>query len=210
MAITTYAELKSAIADELNRQDLTAVIPNFISLAEARLNRDLRVRQMVKRANAVTVSGNRYISLPLDWQEAKNLQITTGGRNIRLEYATLDYADTYNASRGDAAGVPIYFNVTGSEIELIPKPGAEYPVEMAYYGRITPLSDTATTNWLLSNWPDVYLYGALIHSAPYLKEDDRIEVWSAVYDRLTSDIQASDQRAQYSGSALKARTRNPY
>lgn len=210
MAITTYSELKSAIADELNRQDLTSVIPNFISLAEARFNRDLRVRQMVKRANATTVAGNRYLSLPTDWQEARNLQVTANGRNNRLQYATLDYADTFNADRADTSGVPIYFNVTGAEIELIPKPAGEYPVEMTYYGRITPLSDTATSNWLLAQWPDIYLYGSLIHSAPYLKEDDRLNVWSAIYDRLTGDIRVADERAQYSGSILKARTRNPY
>lgn len=210
MAISTYSELKSAIADELNRSDLTAVIPNFISLAEARLNRDLRVRQMIKRSNANTVAGSRYLAIPPDWQQAKNLQITASGRTQQLEYMTLDFSDYYNATQGGATGIPKYYNFTGGEIELIPTPNGVYSVEMAYYGKVTPLSDTTTTNWLLTQWPDIYLYGALIHSAPYLKEDERIDVWSTIYDRLTNEVNASDERAQYSGSILKARTRIPY
>lgn len=210
MAISTFTELKSAIADELNRSDLTSVIPNFISLAEARLNRDLRVRQMIKRANAPTVAGNRYLSVPPDWQQAKNLQITASGKTVQLEFMTLDFADYYNSTRGGLSGVPKYYNFTGGDIELIPTPNDVYSIEMAYYGKVTPLSDSVSTNWLLTQWPDVYLYGSLIHSAPYLKEDDRLDVWSAIYDRLTTDINASDERAQYSGSTLKARTRNSY
>lgn len=210
MPITTYTELKSAIADELNRTDLTSVIPNFISLAEARLNRDLRVRQMIKRANAVTVAGNRYLLMPSDWQQAKNFQITASGRTHALEYMTLDFADYHNATRGGATGIPEYYNFTGSEIELIPVPNGVYTVEMAYYGKITPLSDATATNWLLTQWPDIYLYGSLMHSAPYLKEDERINVWSTIYDRLTTEVNASDERAQYSGSILKARTRTSY
>lgn len=205
MAITNYSQLKASIGDWLNRGDLTSVIPDFIALAEARFNRDVRTRQMVKRATALLDAG--YITLPPDWVEAKNIQINTSFGPRKLEYVTLEHADQLRLGAGDAAGDPHYFNITGSQLEIIPRPSGEPEVEMTYYARIPALSDSNTTNWLLTAWPDMYLYGALAHAAPYLKDDERVAVWAAFYDRALQEITDSDARAQYSGSVLKSRAR---
>lgn len=201
----TYASLKTSIADWLNRGDLTDVIPHFIELAEARFNRDLRVRQMVKRSTAQLDEG--YITLPGDWLEAKNIQINTSFGPRKLEYVTLEQADQLRLGAGDAAGDPHYFNITGSQLEIIPNPSGDPEIEMTYYAKIPALSSQNTSNWLLTSWPDMYLYGSLAHAAPYLKDDERVAVWAAFYDRALQEITDSDARAQYSGSVLKSRAR---
>lgn len=201
----SYAQLKSDIADWLNREDLTAKIPSFIRLAEARFNRDLRVRQMVKRAVSDLDAG--YISLPSDWLEAKNIQINTASGPRKLEYVTLEQADDLRLKRGNTAGDPHYFNITGSQLEIIPSPGGEPEIEMTYYAKVPALSDENTSNWLLTTWYDMYLYGSLAHTAPYLKDDERVQTWAAFYDRALQEITDSDARAQYSGSVLKSRAR---
>lgn len=205
MAITNYTDLKSSIADWLNREDLTSVIPSFIAMAEARFNRDLRVRQMIKRSTAELNEG--FITLPGDWLEAKNIQINTSYGPRKLDYVTLEQADAIRYNSGDSPGEPLYFNITGSQMEIIPTPSGEPEVEMTYYRTVPALSDEDDTNWLLSAWPDMYLYGALAHAAPYLKDDERVATWVAFYDRALQEITGADARAQYSGSVLKSRAR---
>lgn len=208
MSVSTYDELKATVADWLNRGDLAAVIPSFISLAEARFNRDLRVRQMIKRATAETDSGENYVTLPGDWLQARNIQIYEGSIPIALEYMTLEQADDYKRQRGSVSGSARYFNVTGNQLEIVPEPPAGTSIEMAYYEKIPALSESSQSNWLLSTWPDMYLYGTLAHTAPYLKDDERIAVWAALYDRGLEEIRLADERAQYSGSSLKMRARS--
>ena len=203
MAISNYAELKSAVADWLNRADLTSAIPNFVSLAEAKFNRDLRTRQQVKRAYA-TLSG-QYIQLPTDWAEGINLQLNVNPVRV-LDFVTTDQADRIKARRYGDTNADAY-TIVGSQLEVVPVVGDDTEIEMAYYAKIPALSDSNTTNWLLTQWPDLYLYGALVHAAPYLREDDRIATWKGLADQLTEEIRMSDERAKHSGGPLRERTR---
>lgn len=202
-----YSTLKQSLADYLADPVGEAFLPTAIALAEARHNRELRVRQMVKRSTSTLDPAQGYITLPTDWLEAKNIQVTVNGAPRKLEYITLEQADDYREARNNTASIPTYFNVTGGQLEIIPLPSASTPVEMTYYAQIPALSDQNTTNWLLSSWPDLYVYGALAHCAPYLNQDARAATWSAFYDRALQEITDSDARAQYSGSVLKSRAR---
>lgn len=203
MAISNYAELKSAVADWLNRADLTSAIPNFVSLAEAKFNRDLRTRQQVKRAYA-TLTG-QYIQLPTDWAEGINLQLNVNPVRV-LDFVTTDQADRIRANRYGDTDADAY-TIVGSQLEVIPVVGDDTEIEMAYYAKVPALSDSNTTNWLLTEWPDLYLYGTLVHAAPYLREDDRIATWKGLADQLTEEIRMSDERAKHSGGPLRARVR---
>lgn len=203
MAISNYAELKSAVADWLNRADLTSAIPNFVALAEAKFNRDLRTRQQVKRAYA-TLTG-QYIQLPTDWAEGINLQLNVNPVRV-LDFVTTDQADRIKARRYGDTDADAY-TIVGSQLEVIPVVGDDTEIEMAYYAKVPALSDSNTTNWLLTEWPDLYLYGTLVHAAPYLREDDRIATWKGLADQLTEEIRLSDERAKHSGGPLRARTR---
>lgn len=206
MAIATYSDLKSNIADWLNRSDLTAVVPSFISLAESQFNRDERLRTRDSQVRATATFNQQYEALPSDYLEMANLNINGVVPFGKMQFVSLNQIDNYKDAY-TTAGVPKYYTIVGNQIELLPVPGQDYDAEMIYYAKIPALSDTNTTNWLLSKHPDVYLYGALIQAAPYLKDDDRVGTWSNLYERAVGDIEVADERALYAGSVIKVRTK---
>jgi hypothetical protein len=204
MAIDTFSGLKTAVADYLNRDDLTTAIPNFISLAEAKFNRKLRTRQMVKRANAPI--DTQYFAYPADYLETKTFKLNTNPITV-LEFATEEYSDTLRSTRFTTTGKPAFFSIVGNQLEVIPAPDTEYSAELTYYAKITALSDANTSNWLLAYAPDLYLYGALLEATPYLKDDERLVVWGQLYIASVEDIVVADQRASVATTPIvRART----
>ena len=195
----TYAQLKSTIADYLNRDDLTSVIPTFIMLAESKFNRKLRVRQMVKRATAQIETA--FFAYPSDWLESKEFQLNTNPIT-KLEFITESYGNELRATRFSAGGKPRYYTVVGSQLEFIPTPDTQYDGELTYYAKIPALSDANTSNWLLAYAPDLYLYGALIEAEPYLKNDERVGLWGELYLRVVADIEVADERASVASTPL--------
>ncbi len=202
--ITNYSTLKSTIADYLNRADLTSQIETFIQFAEADLNTRLRCREQIVRAEAT--SSAEYVQLPADWLEAINLHIVGGQQPLR--YVTLDEADIINKEQIYTA--PHFYSLMNGAIEIIPEPSDDIDIEMIYYAKITSLSDVNTTNWLLTKAPDVYLYGALTHAAPFLMDDQRIAVFAQIYLARVQALQDESQKSLHSGSPLIARTRRVY
>lgn len=203
MAITTYAELKSAIGDWLNRDDLDAVIPNFISLAEAQFNRTIRHRKMVTRSDATV--DTPYFAVPADWLENIRFQLNTDPITPLL-YVTPEQA-AEERLKYSVANQPLMFTMVGQQFQVIPPPNTSYDAELLYYAKIPALSDSNATNWLLTESPDIYLYGALVQSSPYLKEDERINTWAGLYQRFVDDMMLADERARIGSSKLKARIR---
>ena len=206
MALGTFTELKDAVADWLDRSDLTARIPDFITLAEARLNRDLRIRPMEVRSSMETTSGQRYFNLPGGYLQMRNMQMNTNPITP-LEYITPEMLDRLYGS--DTTGKPRAYTLIGDEIQLAPIPDSDYTVEMAFYEKFTPLGDgtsgTVTTNWLTTNAPDVLLYGALLEAEPFIKNDERIGLWLNAYNSAVKKIQDADARDRHSGSAMRVR-----
>ena len=203
MAISTYSELTAAIADWLNRSDLTSAIPSFISLSEAQMNRNLRVRQMVSRSEATI--DTKYSALPAGFLETKNFKVISSNPITPIEFATEEQLDDYDAST-TAAGKPKYFGVVGNQVRVHPSPDTGYTCELVYYAQIPALSGTNTTNWLLTSSPDAYLYGALSQSAPYLKDDERIAVWASLYTSALESIKNADIKSNGAG-LMKSRVK---
>lgn len=199
MALDTFSGLKTTIADYLNRDDLTSIIPSFITLAEAKFNRKLRVRQMVKRATATI--DTQYFAFPTDWLQAKQFVLNTNPITY-LEYVTNFQGDELRATTAIAVGKPQYYTFVGSQIEVIPSPDTGYTGELTYYGKIPALSDSNTSNWLLAYAPDLYLYGALLEASPYLKDDERLAVWGNLYISSIGDIEIADQRASVASTPI--------
>ena len=203
MAISTYAELQAAVGDFLNRDDLSAVIPSFIALTEADHTRKLRHWRMETRAD-ITV-GARYVDIPTGWLETVRFALT-GYDGLTLA-SHADMARERVASL-DTAGQPLEYAMTGGQFEFRPTPDADYAGEIVYLQQITPLSDAAPTNWLLTLAPDVYLYGALTQSAPYLKDDQRMAVWAALYQSALDGLNIESERAKQSGAGLRVKIRS--
>ncbi len=206
MALGTFTELKDAVADWLDRSDLTARIPDFIALAEARLNRELRIRPMEVRSTMVTTADQQYFQLPGGYIQMRNMQLNTNP-TTPLEYITPEMMDRLYGST--TSGKPRAYTLIGDEIQLAPIPDSTYTVEMAFYEKFTPLGDgssgTVTSNWLTANAPDVLLYGALMEAEPFIKNDERIPVWLNGYNNAVNKLQQQDQRDRHSGSALRVR-----
>ena len=198
MALTNYSQLQASIANWLNRDDLTATIPDFITLAEARFNRELRTQQMIVRKEAT--SDKQYVQLPADWLEAKNIQVGT----TVLEYKTMDDLDRLRAA--NLTGPVRYYTIVGLSLELLPAPNDDIDIEMAYYQQIPALS-ASSTNWLLTKAPDLYLYGALSEAAQYLDNDERAPLWDTRVATTIESINAEAKKAEVSGSRLLARRR---
>jgi hypothetical protein len=204
MALTTYTELKASVADWLNRSDLTAAIPDFISLAEAQMERVLRTRQMIVRANA---SFNvEFGATPSDFLEVKSFKLSGTNPITPLSFLTIDAMDL-ESSKLSATGKPRFFSVVGTQFRLAPTPDTNYATELTYYAKLSKLSSSVATNFILDSSPDAYLYGSLVQAAPYLQDDNRIPVWAGLYERALTDLQVADDRGATSGGALLTRAR---
>lgn len=201
--ITDYASLKAAVADYLNRTDLTSQIATFVQLHEAKMNRELRVPQMMVRAEAT--SSAEYIPVPADFLQDYSLKIEADPPHPALKYIGQDEAKTLKA-----AGLTqtLYYTIVGNSFELIADPVENVDVELVYYGRITALSDSNTTNWLLTSHPDLYLYGALLESVPYLKDDERLQTWFAARQQAMDALALSGERRLRSSTQLNASIRS--
>jgi hypothetical protein len=204
MALTNYSELKSTIADFLNRDDLASVIPTFIAMAEAQINRDLRHWKMEQRATGDLT--NEYSLLPNDWLETIQVHVTGNG-TYPVELASRDSIADRRSANNDSSGRPRYYSHADSSIELFPTPDVSYTIELLYYQKVPSLSDSETTNWLLTEAPDLYLYAALIHSSPYLQEDARASTWAQLYGAAVQKLNQVSEESRMSGSGLRLKMR---
>lgn len=200
MALTNYSDLKSAVASYLGRTDLTAQIPDFIRLAEIRLRRDLRIRQMMKSATTTTTGGDATVGLPSDFLELRNLHIIT---NPIRDLEFVSPAVFYRNGRVTESGLPVYYTVMATEFKFAPVPDGAYTVEMLYYAAPDFMSDSVPSNAFMANAPDLLLYGSLVEAEPYLMNDSRIPVWAGMFDRGLATLNAVDDRAEYSGVPIK-------
>lgn len=205
MTITNYTNLQSTVADFLNRSDLTSVIPTFVQLAEAQMNRDIRHHEMEVRSTGVQDAGDEYMQIPADWLENIRLHVQGAGTSPLNLISRASMADK-RAGKEDTTGRPEYYCMADGQFQLYPTPDAEYTIELLYYQKIPALASN-NTNWLIEDHPDVYLYGSLLHSAPYLQEDARAVVWTQLYAAAAQRVNQSSEQARMSGSGLTLKVR---
>ena len=157
---------------------------------------------METRVTANTIADSEYYSLPEQYVAMRNIQLNTDPKTS-LEYLTPEQMDRIYA--GSNKGKPKAYSIIGNNIQLRPLPDSVYEIEILYYKYFTPLSDSNTTNDMLTNHPDVYLYGSLVEAEPYLQNDKRIQTWASFYDRAKKDIIDSNERDRHSGVAPTTR-----
>jgi len=207
VAITTYAELQTATANWLDRTDLTARIPEFIELSEANFNRVIRQPDMVTKNDSFSLT-SRYNTLPSDTLEIVRIVLDLTPV-IVLEYLTPEEISERRVSMS-ATGKPYYFTVIGgssNQLEVVPSPDSTYTSSIVYYTRIAALSDSATSNWLLAAHPDIYLFGTLVEAEPYLKNDERMPMWTSRLDKALTALRLQGERELHTGSSLRMRSR---
>jgi hypothetical protein len=203
MAITTYAELQTAIGNWLGRPGdalIAPVVPDWIALCELRANRELRLRAMEDRVTA-TVS-TPFVALPAGFLAMRNFQLNTDPVTS-LDLVSPELIDRVAA--GSQTGRPRMFAIAGGELQLAPAPDGNYAAEMVYWKRFDALSPTSSVNWLLANAPDVYLFGALAEAAAYLGDDEHFAPWDARYQFAVRRLQDADDSGTWSGSTPMVR-----
>jgi len=205
--IGTYAQLQTEIANWLDRTDLTSEIPTFIELAEASFNRTIRAPDMITKDDSFSIS-SQYTTLPTDTLEIIRIVIDLQPV-IVLEYLSPeDLSELRVALTG--TGKPYYFTLIGgasNQLEVLRSPDQTYTSSIIYYTRIPALTDSATTNWLLTNNPDIYLFGALVEAEPYLKNDERMPLWTSRLEQALTTLRLQGERELHSGSSINMRAR---
>lgn len=199
MALTNYSNLQTTIADYLARPELTNQIKTFIRLAENRLRRDLRIRDMLAVATTNTTAGDSTVSIPDDFLQMRDLHIVSNP-TIVLEY--LSPSNFYRNSFSTVSGKPNQYTTLATDIQLAPIPDSTYQLQMLYYAKPEYLSDTNTSNIFLTACVDALLYASLGEAEPYLMNDVRLATWASMYDRAIESITTSDDAGEYAGSPL--------
>jgi len=207
MAISNYTELKTAVANWLDRDDLADRIPEFIALAEARMNRVLRLRMMESKYTASTIASQRNYALPASYIQMRNFQLNTSPITS-LSYVSPEIYDRlWGGSQG---GTPLFYTIIANELQLGPIPGSVITMEMLFYKKVSALSASNTTEVMLTDNPDVYLYGALLEAEPFVMNDERIGVWAQGFEKAIVDLQEQDNKDRHSGSALRVMNTGGY
>ena len=217
MAISTYDTLKSGIADFLNRDDLTAVIPTFIDMAEGQINRDVRHWKMEKQTSLPSVSAGVY-KLPSDWLETKELKFVPDLQGAANDSYTVEYIsqNTFDEKKQNShalTGSPKYYTLSANAglmyAHLFPiteeTDNILYNLLTLNYLAENQLDESNQTNWLITDASDVYLYGSLIHAAIYLKDDERLTLFSQMYGAAVQRVNASSDESEYKHDRLRTR-----
>ena len=207
MAINTYSTLQTAVANWLDRNDLTDRIPEFISLAEATFNRTLRLRAMETTVADTTPSGSKEDALPTSYLQMREIHLTTSPV-ISLAYITPEIM--YRIRAGSNNGKPNAYTIVGDNILFGPTPDDGYGYSMTYYKAFDALGDDTQTNWLILNAPDLYLYGTLLQAEPFLMNDERVPLWERGVRQVINDLQEQDDRDRHSGSEMRVMNTSGY
>lgn len=202
MALATYSELVSTVESYLARTDLTSIIPTFIQLAQDRMTRDLRTREMLKVAT--TTATDSTVELPSDFLEMREIHFQ-GNPPITLEYESPD--KFFRDQLTTTSGLPYYYTIIAYELQFAPAPDSSMTLQMLYYSKPTYISATTSSNLYLANYSDALLYATLAEAEPYLMNDARIDVWASMYDRAIANIMNSDIGKKFPNTALNVTLR---
>lgn len=185
MSISNYTELKTAVSEWLHRADLSARAEDFIQQGEAWLNRKLRTVDMEERASAAMGTTDRFDTLPSGYLEMQSIYYTADNEEITfVEPSALIRLITTN-------GKPAHFTIKDG-IEWSCVPDSAYAYEIHYFKALD--IETDTTNWLLTNHPDIYLYAALASASIYIADDNRVPGIKALLNEAVEDLNTQDSR----------------
>jgi len=203
MALDTYTALLASVADWLNRSDLTAVIPDFVTLAESDIKRRVRRTSVTDQIDV----DDEFVDPPSDMAELRSLSLVTGSptRDLPLRVCTPEMLAETKARYAGVAGRPTDVAIIAKQLQFAPAPDQTYTANIFYFQSLDPLSTTTPTNDVLDEMPDVYLFGALMHAEKYLEHDEREQTWKARFDDAIEQINDVRTREEYNASIRDVR-----
>lgn len=202
MAITTGAELATAIANWTGRADLTSRIPEFVALAEAKMNRILRTPEMETKDAAFSITGE-YVAVPTGFLAARSFMLNSGPRTA-LTFMPDDTQVTYYPNSNET---PQFFSVVGGNFRFAPVPSTTQTATLIYYKAPASVSaGGSATNWILTAHPDVYLYGSLLEAVGFLGDDPRVQLWLSAYSTALDQLKSQGSRMRWGGNGMAVRS----
>ena len=209
MALSTYSELKTGIANWLNRTDLTdEIADDFIKLTEADFNAKLRIRAM-EQIDSITIDSETE-TVPTGFIGVRSFYILLSSNKYPLKYLTPH--NMFDIRGGSRSGRPRAYTIeSDDETETFrfgPSPDTSYTGYLSYYKAISALSASNTSNWMLANHPAIYLYGSLYHSANFLGGIDpqQTQQWLMMYSTALERCENNDKQDSYGGAPVQQRT----
>jgi len=196
MSITTYGELKTAVANWLRRSELTTRIPEFITMAEDVLYADRRMMIRPLEATTDLTINAQSESLPTRFIGPRRIYLSTEPVTLLQFLTPENFWSKYLSSQ---TSKPEAFTIEGDNMIFGPSPDATYTGKLLYYLRPAALSDDADTNWVLANARGLLLNGALIQACSYIKDDANIAKFAALYDSQLDLIAEQDKKNRYGG-----------
>lgn len=181
MTISTYAEIQTAITNWLDRTDLSSRIPEFIALFEAQINRRLRVRKQIVSTTLTPSSGS--VALPTDYLEWKRVT-WTGSPRRELDYVTPSFLSGINPTQ--LSDVPSYFTIEGLNLKVARI--SDTDLDFLYAQKLPALSVSNTTNWMLADNPDGYLWGSLVMAATFTSDAQNGAAWNVLAQQVLGEI----------------------
>ena len=198
MSIANYSDLKQSVTNWLNRSDLSTYIPDFITLGEKRIFREVRIRAMEESLSTAISSG--VVVLPSDYVQLKHAYIN-GSPVQSLQRKSAEWIYSKYPTRSSQSK-PLYIAREAGNFIFGPYPDSAYTVKGVYYKRLTALSDSNTTNWFTTNAPDLLLFSALLEAEPFIQNDERLVLWEAKYQSAKRGIQDEEGIESNSGSPI--------
>lgn len=180
----SYATLQTDVADYLHRTDLTAKLPTFVSLAEAVLFRELNVKDMGVSVDLTTTG--EYCDLPADFGEVARVTVTYDSTETPLDYQSPAYSWTGTAR-------PTSYALESNQIRIFGA-GTGFAFRLYYLPKISALTDVNTTNWLLENAYDLYMYATALEAARYIRDGQLIADLMPVVGALLDAVRRSSER----------------
>jgi hypothetical protein len=199
---TTFSSLKEDVRRYLERGFTLASdeivyeqLPRLINLAERRIARELKVEGLISVISSTMQAGLAVYPKPDRWRTTVSFNFGTGtqGNNYNQLFArTYEYVRSYWPDRTQT-GVPLFYAEYDYNNWIVaPTPDAAYPFEVLVYQLLPLLDDANQTNWLTEYAPQVLLYATLLEATPFLKNDERIQVWQQMYDRAAQSLNGED------------------
>lgn len=211
MPFNTYSALQTAIANWLNRTDMAANVPDWITLAEAEITR--RLRRTTVAATLTTIPAAEFLALPSDCKELRSVRLSTGlpEQDTPLVVSTVEQLAERRATWNNILTRPQWCAVYNGNLQFVPIPDQAYTVVITYYQMLIALATApGAVNVTLAEFPDLYLYGALMQASPFLEDDARLPTWEAKFEKAFNQLQITVDREEMGASFKQGRLPNVF
>lgn len=200
MALDNYANFKAAITRMTGRNDISDIVDDALNIADKEIyanpEQPLRIRNLETRSTASVSTSSRFLALPGNFIHMRRLKLQLSGGDADVEYRTPEQLEVYGTS-----GIPKFFTVT-SQLEFDRTPDSAYTAEMQYFQRLAIISDSNTTNDILTNFPNIYVYGTLAYLYKFAAEEEKSQFYYQEFIKAIAGANKQDRRGRYGASPI--------